>query len=73
MLELNGDAGLMMYRLHLHGGPQDGNIANSFRPYHELRYPDGVVYRTLELPPDYLVWVDDWTRSIHLHFVEPDP
>ena len=70
--KLNGDDGVVIYRLHYVGGDNDGMIANSLRPYYELFENGGQVYRAKEEPPNHEVWVDDFTRDIFLHYAGVD-
>lgn len=65
-----GDERCMMYHLHYVGGPHNGEIANSFRPYHKMRLHDGTIYEADDID-NCQEWVDDWTRKIVLNF-KPD-
>ncbi len=71
-LGLTGDPDMMMYRLHFYGGPSDGQLVNGFRPYFKMMIPQPegprAVYEAKEKPPDHLIWVDDFTKDIHLHY-----
>ena len=73
--ELSGDEGVILYRLYYHGGPDDGVISHGFRPYYQFKNPDGSIYEIAEgLSPEnkdeYVEWVDDFTRAIHLYYRE---
>jgi hypothetical protein len=46
------------------GGPDDGLVSFSPRPYEELRDEKGHVYRSEEPAPDCLEWVSDTVRRI---------
>lgn len=65
-VELHGDEHCVMYRLRFHGGPWDGRVVNSPRPYDGMK-GDGHQYRAECEGERCLVWVDDWTRDINLY------
>ncbi len=67
-IEINGDEKCVIYHLHYIGGPRDGDVVNAFRPYWQMKCGDDV-YRAKEKHPDHLIWVDDFTRRIELHFI----
>ena len=69
--EIPGDEKCTMYHLHFAGGPKDGQVVNSFRPYDKMREPDGSVYGATEEGESCPEWVDDWTKKIVLHY-QPD-
>lgn len=56
----------MLYELHYYGGPHDGQMAYSPRPYHAICHSDGMIYRADEIGEACLRWVDDETRRIDL-------
>lgn len=66
MLEVPGDQKTTIYNIHYVGGPDDGMIAASFRPYHRM-VTNGVVYEAID-PDNCLEWVNDWTYKIVLHY-----
>jgi hypothetical protein len=57
----------MVYELELVGGPSDGEVSLSPRPYEAIRQADGHVYRAEDVGDGCLIWVDDDTRRIVLH------
>lgn len=68
MHKIPGSEGCTIYHLHYIGGPCDGIVCNSFRPYDMMREPDGSLYAADEHGEKCLEWVDDWTRRITLKF-----
>lgn len=60
----------VMYRITLHGGPQDTTTEEDlfcYRPYHELTI-DGDTYVHQGALSDLQDWVDDNTRHIDLYY-----
>ncbi len=68
MLEIPGDHEVTMYHLRYHGGPRDGVVANSFRPYDAMKEPDGDIYVAKERGEACLIWVQDNTYAIDLYY-----
>lgn len=62
-----------LYRITLHGGPQDttsGQDLFCYRPYHQLTIEGSVYVHKGEIS-DLQEWVDDDTRHIDLYYKEP--
>lgn len=66
-VEIRGGEDSPIFILHFFGGPSDGEIINSFRPYHKTITSDGHVYEVNDLT-DFLIWIDDFTKKIELHY-----
>jgi hypothetical protein len=66
-VELKGTPECPIYRLRYHGGPCDGQVVNSFRPYDQIRHEDGHIYRAEHEGEKCLVWAGDNTYDIDLY------
>jgi hypothetical protein len=58
----------LVYELHFLGGPRDGAVAYSPRPYDRITDGVGLVYAADREGPECLEWVDDGTRRITLRY-----
>ena len=67
--EIEGEPDALIYHIHLHGGPKNGEISNCFRPYFRLDI-DGWVYET-DPDSDYVQWESDGSRRIDLTYTGP--